>query len=148
MSPEHAALTAHPAPHRERVRLLESAFALLGGPAAWIVQLCAGYGFASTPCFHHGVRENAVLQDLGWTSTAMNVVTAVSALVAIGALLMSWTLLKRTRDEMEGDHLDLMEIGAGRTRFFALWGLCLSAGFAVAIFVSALLYAVVPRCAG
>ena len=42
----------------------------------------------------------------------------------------------------------LMEIGAGRTRFLALWGMVLGVGFALAAAITAVAFIVLPRCAG
>jgi hypothetical protein len=148
MRPDDVALTHHPSPHRARAPLPLIAFGLLGGPAAWFLQLCAGYALASTPCFHAGTRTAATIEGLEWTRGAIIVVSVIAAVVALGALALSRTLLARTREELEGGHHELMEIGTGRTRFLALWGVCFSAGAAVTIIATAFAFTVLPRCAG
>ena len=42
----------------------------------------------------------------------------------------------------------VMEVGSGRTRFLALWGIFLGAGAAVTIVLTAVAFWVLPRCAG
>ena len=69
-------------------------------------------------------------------------------LVALVACLVSWRAYARTRDEAGGDHRHLIEVGAGRTRFLALWGMLLGAGFAVATSLTAVAFLLVPRCDG
>ena len=61
---------------------------------------------------------------------------------------MSWRDYQRTQHEDTGEHRDLLEAGAGRTRFLALWGVCLGAGSAVVIVLTALGFFVLPRCGG
>lgn len=69
-------------------------------------------------------------------------------LMALAAFAISWRAFERTRDEAGGDQRHLMEVGAGRTRFLALWGMLLGAGFAAATAITAVAFAVLPRCAG
>ena len=148
MTTDHAALESHPAPHRERVSLAAISFGLLAGPTAWFLQLCAGYALASSPCFDDGVRGSGTVPGYEWTGSALIVVSVLAVVIALAALLVSRRSLEITREELEGGHHELMEIGAGRTRFLALWGVCLSAGAAVPIIATAFAFAVLPRCAG
>jgi hypothetical protein len=145
---QHEALSHHPAPHRDRVALYESLFGVVGGPAAWFIQLCAGYALASWPCFPNSERGVAPLPGYEWTWPAMVVLLAAGVLIAFAAFLVSWRVLRRTQEEGEGGHHALMEIGAGRTRFLALWGVLLGGGFALATIVTAVAFLVLPRCAG
>jgi hypothetical protein len=141
-------LSPHPAPHANRVRLCESFFSLAGGPAAWFIQLCGGYALASQPCFVNGTRAAAPLARAHWTWPAMIILMATAIVVALGALLVSWQAFKRTRHEVQGDEHHLMETGAGRTRFLALWGIALGGGFALATAFTAVGFMTLPRCAG
>ena len=144
----HESLQDHPAPHRDRVSGAKVLFGLLGSPVAWFLQLNAGFALASSPCFANYQRLLAPPGNLGWTHAAMVAALVAATIAALAAYLVSWRTFERTRDEKAGDHQHLMETGAGRTRFLALWGMILSAGFAVATLVTGVAFIVLPRCAG
>jgi len=78
----------------------------------------------------------------------MVVLLIASVVIAIAAFFAAYRNFQQTRDESHGDHTHLMEVGAGRTRFIALWGMLLGAGFAVATVIDAVAFLVLPRCAG
>ncbi len=125
---------------------LAGTFGLIGGPAAWYLQLCAGYALASGPCFPHDQRRVAPLEGFGWTWPALVAVLVAGVLIALAACRVSWGVLRRTQREVAGHHP--VEVDAGRTCFLALWGMVFGAGFAVATLVTAVAYIVLPRCAG
>ncbi|MBV9913279.1 MAG: hypothetical protein JOZ93_11900 [Sinobacteraceae bacterium] len=68
--------------------------------------------------------------------------------VALAAAFTGWRLLQLTREEMHGDHRHLVDTGAGRTRFLALWGLVAGIGFAVATAITGIALFILPRCSG
>jgi hypothetical protein len=144
----NARLSHHPAPHADRVKLHESFYALFGGPIAWFLQLCGGYALASQPCFIEGTRAAAPLVSASWTWPAMIALMVTAVLVSLIALFVSWRAFTRTRNEAQGDQHHLMETGAGRTRFLALWGMVLGSGFAIATAFTAVGFMTLPRCAG
>ncbi len=148
MTSDTSGTSAHPAPQAGRVQLHESFFALFGGPVAWFVQLCGGYALATQPCFVDGVRAIAPAANRNWTWPAMIVLMVAAVLVSLLALLVSWRAFQRTREEVHGDEQHLMETGAGRTRFLALWGIVLGSGFAIANAFTAVGFMTLPRCAG
>jgi hypothetical protein len=78
----------------------------------------------------------------------MIVLTVAAVAISIAAFILSRRAFDRTRHEHPGGTQHLLEAGAGRTRFLALWGMVLSAGFAVAAAITAVAYIAVPRCAG
>jgi hypothetical protein len=135
--------TAWPA---DRAGRLARTFGLLGGPAAWYLQLCAGYVMASGPCFPHERRLGIPAEAFGWTWPALVVVLIAGVAVALAACWMSWRLLSRT--QRIGSGPGPLEIDAGRERFLALWGMVFGAGFAVATLITAVASIVLPRCAG
>ena len=134
----------HPAPDRDKVASREIAMALVGGPLAWIIQLCGGFAAMTMACFEGGERTVWPIVGEG----AVILLSLITFCVALAATWLSWRLYVRTREETEGDHAHLVEIGAGRTRFLALWGLVLGAGFTVTIVFNALALLLVPTCAG
>ncbi|HEX3846004.1 MAG TPA: hypothetical protein VHV81_01375 [Steroidobacteraceae bacterium] len=138
----------HPAPHAPRVRILEISFIVFGGPAAWFLQLCAGYALASGPCFREGVRLAAPKASLSWSGPAMIAVMVAALAVALIALVLAWRAYVETRGERAGGASALLEAGAGRTRFLAFWGVVYGAGFAVATAVTVVAFMALPRCAG
>jgi amino acid transporter len=148
MTAPDASARPHPAPHAGRVSSGESIFGLFAGPLAWFVQLCCGYVLASEPCFQEGSRTAAPPPALHWTWPAMVVLTLVAVVVSLAAFGVSMRAFNRTRHETEGGAHYVLEVGAGRTRFLALWGMVLGAGFAVAAAITAVAFIAVPRCAG
>jgi hypothetical protein len=145
---EHASLSHHPAPHRDRVSLAQSVFGLLGGPGAWFIQLCTGYALASWPCFPMDERRLLPPPDYGWTLEANVAVSIVAILTALAAAMVSRNIFRRTRDEAKGDHQHLLEVGTGRTRFLAAWGMALGSVFALVSAMTMIAFWVLPRCAG
>jgi hypothetical protein len=148
MSADDTSLTDHPAPHRDKVSWIASAFGLWGGPFAWAVQLCAGLALTSYPCFPNERRYQVPITGLGWTEAASVVVTLAAIVIALAALGVAIRAFKLTRAEVPGDHRRLLESGTGRTRFLALWGMCTSAGFALATGFNGISFILLPRCAG
>jgi hypothetical protein len=145
---QHTALSQHPAPLRHQVSRSEALFGTFGGPLAWFIQLCAGYALATWPCFPQDHRRLLPQSGYAWSFPLMIALLIAGVLVALAACLVSWRTYARTRDEAGGDHRQLIEVGAGRTRFLALWGMLLGAGFAVATSLTAVAFLLVPRCDG
>jgi hypothetical protein len=141
-------LEHHPAPQRHVLPPLQSFFVLFGGPLAWFLQLNADFALASNPCFFDNERTVAPPLASGWTWSAMIFIAAAACAMALAAMLTAWRAYRLTQQESGGDHHALMEVGAGRTRFLALWGLCFAGGSALLIVLTALAFVVLPRCAG
>jgi hypothetical protein len=148
MSAQHEGLSRHPAPHRHRVAALESIFGLLGAPLAWLLQLDAAYAMASWPCFPKDHRQPLPDAAFAWTAPAMLIAMLAAVAIALAAVLVSWRSYRRTRGEGGGGAQQLLQAGTGRTRFLALWGMLLGAGFAIATLAGAFAVMVLPRCAG
>ncbi len=146
MSVPQSTLVARLPQHRDRMPRLASAFGLLGGPAAWYVQLCAGYILASGPCFPHDMRRQIPLAGFDWTWPALVAILVCGVLVALAAGLVSWRLLSQT--QRKSPDRQPLEADIRRTHFLALWGTVYGAGFALATLITAVAYSVLPRCAG
>jgi hypothetical protein len=106
-------------PSRGRAALL--AFAIVGGPAAWVIHLLAGYGFEEAACSpgssaDPGLRRNDV--------AVIAVLTIVLAGVAIAAAVAGYAARRFGPDS--GD-------ARGHERFLALAGLIGSSLFALII---------------
>ena len=148
MSVNDTALSHHPAPHRKLVAPLELAFGLLGGPAAWFGQLCVGVPLSNWPCFPRDQHVLGPLSGYEWTWAAIGIVSLAAVVVSLAAMVVSGRVLRRTRTELEGDHVQLLDTGAGRTRFLALWGTIAGGAFAVASAFTGVAFFILPRCAG
>jgi hypothetical protein len=135
-------------PHPHRIPLHESFFGLFGGPLAWYLQLNAGYALASAPCFRDGIRLATPIPPLQWTMPALVLLTVGAFVVALLSLLVSWRALRRIKTEASGEPEHMVEAGAERTRFLALWGVLLAASFAVATAITGAAFIALPRCAG
>ena len=141
MSAERHGMSHHPAPHRGRVALWESVLGLAGGPLAWLVQLAAGYALAAKPCFA-GPDPVPAGESRIWVI----LLYLACLLAALAGGFLSLRLWRRTRDEKSGTANELLEVGHGRTRFLALWGVLLGFGFAGVILLNGFALLGVPPC--
>ncbi len=118
--------------------------ALAAGPAAWAVQLVAGYGLSSLACFPHDApavqspppgwgAEHAILLSL-------NIVCLLVALAGLAVSFAYW----RARSPEKAEHAP--DIAAARTRFLAACGLLAGLGFAIAILFDTAAILGVPSC--
>jgi hypothetical protein len=141
---ERHGMSHHPAPHRDRVATWETVLGFAGGPLAWLVQLCVSNGLAADPCYAGPERGVA-----GGTGIGIGIILVFLACLAVAATgaVVSLRVYRRTRHETEGSAGDLFERGRGRTRFLALWGILLGAGFAGLILLNGVALVGVPACA-
>lgn len=146
MSGGSSVTTQRPVPQADHVPFHESFFALFGGPVAWFLQLCGGYALASQPCFIHGDRSWLPAIGSQWTWPAMITLMLTAVMVTLLALAISWRAYRRTHDKSPSAVQFLMEVDAGRTRFLALWGIVLAAGFACATSLTMIAFVLLPRC--
>jgi hypothetical protein len=122
----------HPAPFTGMVPRWLLFGALLAAPAAWLVQLCAGYGLTAQACFP---RETLLPNGLAISHTVWPGSLALNlgaAAVAVISLLVSLRIWLRTRQEVPSAH-GLIEGTEGRTRFLAVWGFWTGVWFAIGI---------------
>lgn len=141
-------LSHHPAPHAERLSTPMALFMLFGGPLAWFVQLGACVALIDWPCYPMMDRYAAPMPNYDWTRLASVAITVLCAAVALVAGAVSLAKLREVREESAGGHAELIEVGRGRTRFTALWGVVLGFGFALASVLTLVAFLMVPRCAG
>jgi len=117
---------------------LRASLLLYTGPLAWLGQLCVGAMMTSWPCFPKTDRFVTPLPGYGWTYAAAIAVLLICAVAAAVAGVLSWRRFAAVRDEVTD----------GRTRFVALWGMCLGGGFALATLVTLVAFLLVPQCLG
>jgi hypothetical protein len=141
-------LKGRPAGSRPRIGRLRGVFSVVGGPAAWLIQICGGDWLASEPCFSGVQRYAAPADGLAWTGTAVLVLMIVCALIALGAFWTSWRIYRGTAPQNTTAHQELTQGGSGRAHFMALWGMVFGGGFCVATLFTAVAFCALPRCAG
>lgn len=142
-------VTRAPQPRRVPLPALTTGFGLLGGPLAWFLQLCAGYGLASWSCFPKDQR--AVLHPIAgasWSGPTIVALSTASVLIALASLYASWRLFRQAPAARERDLYHVIEDGDDRLAVLGLWGILLGSGFAVATLLNVIPFLVLPRCAG
>ncbi|KRB86563.1 hypothetical protein ASE00_07695 [Sphingomonas sp. Root710] len=138
-------LSHHPAPHADKLAAPLTAFILMAGPLAWLTQLTAGFAMTSWACFPGDIRWAE--PKPGYPLAAVGV-SIICALIAAASGLVAWRKFAEVKQEMSGGTRHLADIGHGRTRFVALWGVILGATFTVTILVTLVAFVLVPPCAG
>jgi len=123
--------TQHPSPHRRRIGLTSLLFCLAAPPMAWTAHLTANFAIADRLCFPGDTALVSVATP-DRSSVVIYGPSAAAILICLIAAAIAHKNWRRTRDEKCGAHGPLMEVGEGRSRFMALCGLLVAAGFAVA----------------
>jgi hypothetical protein len=139
-----ATMVGHPAPHRHRVHLAFLIFGAFIGPVAWGVHLLTNSAIAGQVCYPGPVPRLDSLPSLRLLLASSGAIAIVLALIGTYVSYRSW---RTTREEREGSHHHLMEVGEGRTRFLAFAGLFTSLVFALVIFCDTIGVLLVPACA-
>jgi len=138
--------TTHPSPHHDRVDHAWLFAALAAGPAAWIVQLIAGYAIASVACTAQraagGASGFAFAGEPAWL-IALNLAALVVVVAGGVYCRIAWN---RTANEKAGGPEAALTIGSGRTRFLAVWGMMSSVGFSLAVLFDTIEPLLVPGC--
>ena len=134
---------AHPAPHRHTINFGLLATALIATPAIWGLRLVINFGIDSHYCFP-GARRSAGLP--GWAWPTLLGIDFLAIAVAVAAVLISLTSWRLSREEFAASSGPLIEIGEGRTRFLALWGLMTAIGFLVALGFDLVSLWITPAC--
>jgi hypothetical protein len=116
------------------------AFALVGAPLAWFVQLDSDYALFAARCFSGPERRIALAEPSFWVRPAALLVYLLCLGVAAATIPVSLRIHRRAlaRDP-EGK--------TGRDCFLGLCGLMIGIGFTATIAVSGLALLMVPACA-
>lgn len=133
-----------PPPAQNPPSLWALAFAWLGAPAAWAAQLLLGYGLAAHACFPKAVPLAAPPDPLWPWLAAISVLCIGLGLAACALAFRNWQV---ARQEGPGTHHRLLDVGEGRTRFLAMWGLLTSLMFLTALVFGSINLLWVPLCA-
>ena len=138
----------HPAPHAHKLPTGQAFFILFAGPLAWFAQLCGSVALLGWPCFPTTDRFSVPVAHYGWTRTAALILLLLCLGTALASGVSALRAFNTVRDEKAGGRRELIEVGHGRTRFTALWGVLLSFSFAIAIAATAVPFLMVSQCAG
>lgn len=108
--------------------------ALAAGPAAWALQLIAGYGLSSLACFPHD-KPYLSSPPPGWSGEAglLIAINIACLLLALGGAGLAFAGWRRAA-------------GQERSRFIALCGVMAGLGFALAILFDTAPILGVPAC--
>ena len=135
---------AHPSPQRGAVSLGTLWFGIWGAPMAWISLELLSYILTTAMCdvdSHSVLRAHA---DKVWHYLLpISVMAGIIALAAACTAVHNW---RKTRHEKSGSAHQLLEVGEGRTRFLAMFGLLTSAGFIIALLFSTTMLFLIPLC--
>ena len=138
-----AMMVEHPAPHRGRVHLAVLIAGVFVGPIIWALQLFLSSAIAGQACFPGPVPRLTHVPDL---HIMLGLSGAAAIIIALIGGYVSYRSWRATREEREGSHHRLMEVGEGRTRFFAFAGMFMSLVFALVIFCDTVSVLLVPAC--
>ena len=143
---EHISLgIGHPAPHRQAARPLFFLFALLGAPAAWIIELLVGFAVTSFTCDMHQSRA-ALSAVPGWVPPLITVVNLLALLIAALSLVAGVVLIRRTHGEHHARSGEPIDAGEGRTRVLAVWAIVGAIIFLIALLTNSFSLSLVPIC--
>jgi hypothetical protein len=128
---------AYQGPRPSQIRLAALLAALAAGPAAWALQLIAGYGVSSLACFPHDAPIQ-IAPPPGWSAEpglllAINLACLLLALIGFAICLRDW------RTPLGGE-------SQSRTRFLAMCGMFAGLGFALAILFDTAIILGTPTC--
>ncbi len=125
-----------------------SMFGLLGGPLAWFLEICSGYGFSSWACFPKDQRLFAPLEGFGWTRSVVVAICIASFVVAAASFMVSRRIRLQMNARLKTGNGGTSPLSVRRTRFLAMWGMAAGGGFAVAVALTAVALIILPQCAG
>jgi hypothetical protein len=142
----HHLAIGHPAPLRDAISLWALAFAVLAPPAAWLIQLAAGFACSSYLCFPNVPRVPELATAPGWLTPVLIALNLLGLLVAAGGIAVALPLLRRTAHEHADQPGSVEDAGEGRTRFLAVWAVVIGGLFLAAILFNTINLWLVPLC--
>lgn len=132
---------------RSLVGALEFAYAVAGGPLAWLAQINIVYPLVATPCFPGPSRNLEFPASAQWAFVLAVAVYLLLLALAVGSALLAWRFYNRfaAPRTSSGDHFEGSR--AGRSRFLAFCGILLGTGFSGVILLNGFALVMVPPCA-
>ena len=112
---------------------------LVGGPAAWNLQMLTLYGISSDTCtLTQGAHGQAAVTGFGDEPILLLAINLFSLAVTIAATVLSFSHWRGARNDQAN--------GAGRTRFVAFSGMLAGSIFGLAILFNTLEPIIIPTC--
>ena len=134
----------HPAPHRYCVGLTALFFGLVAAPVAWNAQLLFSVALSAHACYPRDVPLTLPIWSNLWgILLAIGVAGIVLAILGGLVSFRNWRL---TFDEAPGSAHHLLDVGEGRTRFIAMFGILASVLFALGLLFATAAVFLVPIC--
>lgn len=134
----------HPSPMRAKVALGSLWFGILGAPMAWISLELISYILTTAVCDTN--NQSALSKHSLKVWYYLLPISVVAGIIALSAVMIAMHNWRKTRNEKSGSAHKLLEVGEGRTRFLAMFGLLSSIGFIVALLFSAITLFLMPLC--
>lgn len=134
----------HPSPHRDRVSFWALIFGACAAPIFWLGQMMLGYGVSAIVCY--GSDHPTTIASGAALRTALIAFDAVAIVAALAGGAVSYFCWRAVRNEKEGGQRHALDVGDGRARFMALWGIMASLWFFSAIVFSTIASVAVPLC--
>lgn len=134
----------HPAPHRHRVSFLALIFGACAAPLFWLGQLVLGYGASAVACY--GTDHPTSIESDTALRTLLIMFDAIAIIVALIGGIVAYMCWRAVRSEKEDGQQHAIDVGDGRARFMAQWGIWSSACFFLAIIFSTIASIMVPLC--
>ena len=126
---------------------LELAYAVAGGPVAWLAQMNLDYPLVATPCFPGPQRNLMFPANAQWAFVAAVVIYLALVAAAVGSGIVARQLFRRLRAGNSESSGHFEGAGPGRVLFLAFAGMLLGFGFSIAILINSIALMVVPPCA-
>lgn len=131
-------------PDARKAGFLWLLFGCSAAPLFWLGQLMLGYGVTAYICYP-GDHPQTLAQS-GPLFVALVAFDIVALAACAAGAAVSWSAWQRTKHEESGQHHHALQIGEGRSRFLALWGLMSSLWFFAAVLFTAIASVTVPTC--
>lgn len=134
----------HPAPHRGRVNFWVLLFGDCAAPLFWLGQLTLSYSVSAYACY--GSDHPTTIKTAETLRAILFGFDALAIVMAFAGGVVSVLCWRAVRGEKEGGQDLAIEIGDGRARFMAMWGILSSLWFFGAILFTSIASAMVPLC--
>ena len=134
----------YPAPDRNQVSFWALIFGASAAPVFWLGQMILGYGVSAFVCYSGD--HPTMMASTTTLRVALIVFDAVAIIAALAGGVVAYGCWRRVRNEKEGGASHAIDIGDGRARFMALWGMMSSLWFLGAIVFGTIASVAVPLC--
>jgi hypothetical protein len=135
---------SHPSPHRARVSFAALMFGMTAAPIFWLGQLMLGYVISAIACY--GSDHPTTIASGVAMHSALYAFDAIAIAAALAGGIVSFSSWHAVKAEKEGGHHRAVDVGEGRARFMALWGVFSSLCFLIGIVFASIGSLEAPLC--